>query len=411
MKFDIFLSLCQAEVEGVIPTERLMYENFFSQVQLADALGFEVAWVGEGHFSSTVQKQNPEPVIPFFSGEVALNCDVLHVAPRIFRLTRRIGVGSAIRNILCNGGPLAHAEQLKMFLSIHGLDHEETRKIHLGFASGRFAYANRPYGISPRNPTENLAWPELKAKLFIAATEVFYRALGREPFATSDLAPLCLGPEDFGDGERWQLVQASYGREHPQGEAGEQLYFPHFWQFERLAVLPFDAPLALLDLTVGSYDPRVQELANGFFPTKVFNLSYTPQATIEATHRRLQACFHPQGGPWRRDYLPRTSLIFIDASPQLSPAQQNARAKERASKTLETYWRAMQGTVSAGKIAEELSNALWGNPEQIVEQIHGRFHKDDRLLCWFDFCCHDNAQVRQQMQWFMEKVAPQCMYL
>ena len=42
MKFDIFLSICQNEVNGHIPTEKKMFENFFSQVQLADELGFVV---------------------------------------------------------------------------------------------------------------------------------------------------------------------------------------------------------------------------------------------------------------------------------------------------------------------------------------------------------------------------------
>src|SRR5690349_2147809 len=110
MRFDIFFSLCQAEVDGHRPSEELMLANFFEQVQVADQLGFEIAWVAENHFSSEVQKCNPEAVIPHFRGEVGINTDVLHLAHRIFASTKRIEVGSAIRNILCNGGPLAHAE-------------------------------------------------------------------------------------------------------------------------------------------------------------------------------------------------------------------------------------------------------------------------------------------------------------
>ena len=118
----------------------------------------------------------------------------------------------------------------------------------------------------------------------------------------------------------------------------------------------------------------------------------------------MQQVYHPAGGPWRRDYLPRTALVFIDNDPTLSSAGQCQRAKERASATLAVYWKAMQGTVSAEKIDEELNNALWGNPEQIVEQIQQRYHRDDRLMCWFDFCCHDNELVTRQMRIFMEKV-------
>ena len=58
MKFDIFLSICQNEVDGVIPTERKMFENFFSQVQLADSLGFDTAWIAETHLSCQVQKHS-----------------------------------------------------------------------------------------------------------------------------------------------------------------------------------------------------------------------------------------------------------------------------------------------------------------------------------------------------------------
>jgi hypothetical protein len=75
-------------------------------------------------------------------------------------------------------------------------------------------------------------------------------------------------------------------------------------------------------------------------------------------------------------------------------------------KTLATYWHAMEGTVSGEKIDEELNNALWGNPEQIIGQLLERYHRDDRIMCWFDFCCHDNELVTQQMKIFMEKVVP-----
>src|SRR5439155_1219058 len=99
---------------------------------------------------------------------------------RIFAETRRIEVGSAIRNILCNGGPLAHAEMIRMFLAVHGYPASESRRLHIGFASGRFPYANVPYGIKPRNEAEALAWPVVKTKIFHAATEIFLRALRGE---------------------------------------------------------------------------------------------------------------------------------------------------------------------------------------------------------------------------------------
>ena len=70
MNFDIFLSICQNEVDGFIPSEKQMFENFFSQVKLADRLGFKTAWVAETHLSCQVQKRNPFAVIPDFKGRI-----------------------------------------------------------------------------------------------------------------------------------------------------------------------------------------------------------------------------------------------------------------------------------------------------------------------------------------------------
>ena len=40
MKFDIFFSICQTEVDGYMPSEKVMFENFFYQVRLAYQLGY-----------------------------------------------------------------------------------------------------------------------------------------------------------------------------------------------------------------------------------------------------------------------------------------------------------------------------------------------------------------------------------
>ena len=107
MELDIFFSISQTEVDGYLPSERVMFENFFEQVELADRLGFGTAWIAESHLSTEVQKTNPGAVIPHFVGEIGLNTDILQLAHRVFARTKRIGVGSAIMNILCNGGPIA----------------------------------------------------------------------------------------------------------------------------------------------------------------------------------------------------------------------------------------------------------------------------------------------------------------
>lgn len=405
MNFDIFFSICQTEVDGFIPSEREMFQNFFEQLLLADRLGFGTAWIAESHLSCEVQKLNPDAVIPQFKGEIGLNTDVLQLAHRIFARTRRIEVGSAIRNILCNGGPLAHAEALKTFLSLHGLDPEESRKIYLGFAAGRFPFSNQPYGIRPRTELEEAAWGPIKGLLFQQATEIFMRGLGSSAFSSVDLKPMLLTqallrPGD--DWNEWLLWSQKLGYER----WGDAIKIPSFWSFDRLGVIPYEAPLHLLQLVAGSHDPKVQELANQYYPSWVFNLSITPSQTIEATHERMQRCYHPDGGPWQRSYMPRTALIFVNGEPHLSQEQQRAKAREAAQKAISNYWHAIEGTLDPRKISEAVENAVYGNPKDVAEQLRAKYHADDRLMLWFDFNNHDSRAVQASMEAFWQKVRP-----
>ena len=107
MQFDIFFSISQTPANGLFPSESEMFRNFIEQVQAADELGYKTAWVAESHLSSEVQKSNKNPVIPHWEGEVGLNSDIFQLALTVFNKTRKIEVGSAVMNILCNGGPIA----------------------------------------------------------------------------------------------------------------------------------------------------------------------------------------------------------------------------------------------------------------------------------------------------------------
>ena len=111
MHFDTFFSISQTPVRGQMPTESQMFDNFLKQVQAADKLGFGTAWIAESHLSSEVQKHNRHPVIPHWQGEVGLNVDFLQLAQQIYHCTERIEAGSAIMNILVNGGPIAAARE------------------------------------------------------------------------------------------------------------------------------------------------------------------------------------------------------------------------------------------------------------------------------------------------------------
>src|SRR5436853_5751686 len=193
MELDIFFSISQTEVDGYMPSEKVMFENFFEQVELADQLGLGTAWVAESHLSTEVQKMNPGAVIPHFVGEIGLNTDILQLAHRVFARTQRIGVGSAIMNILCNGGPIAAAERVKTFLALHGLDPAERRILNVGFASGRFPFINVPYGIVPRDDFERAHWPAVKNKIFEEATEIFLRLLKGEILNSDMIATRFIG--------------------------------------------------------------------------------------------------------------------------------------------------------------------------------------------------------------------------
>ena len=95
--------------------------------------------------------------------------------------------------------------------------------------------------------------------------------------------------------------------------------------------------------------------------------------------------------------MPRTVLVFID--------EDSGRAHAAAAKALENYWRAIEGTLDPEKVRNAVGNALVGTPAEITEQMQKRFHKDDRLMLWFDFNNHNNDAVRTSMRLFMERVS------
>ncbi len=411
MKYDLFLSICQTPVDGHTPNERGMFENFFSQVDLADALGFGCAWVAETHLSCQVQKRNPGAVIPHFQGEIGLNTDILQLAHVIFARTRRLHVGSAIRNIICNGGPLAHAEAIRMFMTLHGLRDRESRLLEIGFASGRFPFSNQPYGWRPRNAFEVAAWPALKGLVFQEATEIFLRALRGDVFAARDVRPKLLTRENFRSEADWQKCVTAWNtlsareretdavRIEADGHAVAFRVAP-LWNFDEVGVIPFESPMQYLNLTIGAHDAASQALANDFLPVGVFNLSITPSAQIEETHQRMSQVYNrkPWGasdGVWSRARMPRTSLVFI--------GDDGHEARARAERAIANYWTAVEGTLDPAKVQQAVGNALAGTPEEIRAQMRERFHPDDRLMLWFDFNDHDNERVKKSMRLFMEK--------
>jgi hypothetical protein len=346
-----------------------------------------------------VQKTNPGAVIPHFVGEIGLNTDILQLAHRVFARTKRIGVGSAIMNILCNGGPIAAAERIRTFLALHGLDRDERRLLTVGFASGRFPFINVPYGIVPRTPVEGAAWPVVKNKIFDEATEIFLRLLGGETLSSSMIPRRILRRADFRSDADWTRVIEAHGMN------AEEISLEPRWRFPNLKIVPQESRMELLRLSIGSHDPATQLFANTILPVGVFNLSITPGDEIEKTNARMETGYHPDGGGWHRRLMPRTVLVFINEEEGLTPEQRNTQAVDEARDALSNYWNALEGTLDEEKVRRATNNALVGDAAAIVAQMRQRFHPEDRLMLWFDFNNHDNARVLRNMEAFMTKVA------
>jgi len=402
MKFDIFFSICQTPVQGYTPSEKTMFQNFFEQVVLADELGYTTAWVAETHLSCQVQKGNSGAVVPHFEGEIGLNNDILQLAHLVFSKSKQIHIGSAIRNILCNGGPIAHAEAIRTFMTLHELHDNASRRLRIGFASGRFPFSNIPYGIKPRDELEKILWPILRGRIFAQATEIFLRLLKGEHLGSSMIEDRGeVKATDFRDPQDWKKVE-----EH-LGKSVDKVHIPSFYDFEPVGVIPFEAPMERLDLLLGSSDRTVIKLANQFLPVAAFNLSITPPPMLEKMHEMMREVYHADGGPWLREYMPRTVLCFVNDDEGASLEQKRERANHKAQMANENYWKAIEGTLDPAKVANATKNALVGTAEDVVEQIQERFHPKDRLMLWFDFNNHDNEDVMKQMRIFSEKVIPE----
>ena len=400
MQYDIFFSISQTPVGDRLPSEREMFENFFQQVKAADRLGFGTAWVAESHLSSEVQKTHQRPVIPHWKGEVGLNVDILQLAHQVFACTKNIEVGSAITNIMCMGGPIAHAERLASFATLHGLNPEETRKLHFGMAAGRFDFMNSASGVVPRTAAERAAGRSWKGAVFSEAAEIFCRLINGETLQSDDVPQRSLSRSGFRTEEDWRRVQTAAESDADELPVSKQ------WEFEAVKIIPQDWRRDLVQLVIGSHDPATQEMVNQHRPVQVFNLSITRPEVIEDTHERMRRAYHPDGGAWGRGHMPRTVFVFLNEEEGLTPEERRQAAHAESREALGAYWTALEGTLDPKKVEGAANNALIGNAEDIAAQINERFHPEDRLMLWFDFFNHDSDRVVRNMEAFMNHVTP-----
>ena len=407
MLFDIFFSISQTpDTSDYIPSENEMFSNFLDQVELADELGFGVGWVAQAHLSTEIQKRNSKPVVPHYPGEVGLCTDFFQIAQKMFSRTKRMDVGSAVLSILASGGPIAIAERVGSFIALHGMMEEEKRRLHIGFSAGRFEFMARPYGIVPRNKIEEEAWPALRGQIFAEASEIFLRLLNGEVISSDMIRDTILTRENFRSDEDWQKVQQASMEYNNSNELPEKIEIPHRYNFEEIKTIPQEWRRELLNLVLGSHDPKLQIEVNKWRPVQVFNLSITPPHVIEETHDRMSEYYHKDGGEWNRSMMPRTIMVFVNNEEGLTSEEQSIAAQKEGKAALSTYWSALEGTIDPAKVERASDNAVIGNVEEVAEQIRQRFHSSDRLMCWFDFFNHDSERVKRDMTAFMTKVVP-----
>ena len=407
MEHDIFFSISQTPDEtGHIPDEQTMLRNYFQQLTCADKLGFGTGWIAQAHLSTETQKSNAQPVVPHWQGEVGLCTDFPQLALASFRATTSIEIGSAVVSILASGGPIAQAERIANVLSLHGLDPNETRCLHVGFSAGRFEFMARPYGIVPRTSVEEAAWPALRGQIFLEASEIFLRLLRGDVINSEMIRPTILSRKHFRSDADWQIVQDAAVEFEALSERPNEIQIPSRYVFEDLKIVPSQFRRELLRLIAGTHDPEAQSFVNTILPVKVFNLSITSPEVIDTTHKRMTEVYHPDGGAWQRRDMPRTSFVFLNAEEGLTPEQQSQAAKKEAETALGAYWNALEGTIDPSKVSNAANNALVGNVEEVAAQMVERFHPEDRIMAWFDFFNHDSDRVCRNMTAYMQQVVP-----
>ena len=405
MMHDIFFSISQTpDVNGVTPSEKQMFDNYFQQLKHADRLGFGVGWIAQAHLSTETQKSNSMPVVPHWQGEVGLCTDFPQLAMESFRQTERIEIGSAVVSILASGGPIAQAERIAntvQFLSMM----DDSRKLYVGFSAGRFEFMARPYGITPRNDWESVAWKALRGQIFLEASEIFLRLLKGEIISSDQIRKTVLTRSNFRSDEDWLAVQEAYSKNNEVKDV-ESIIIPNRYNFEAISIIPQQWNRDQLQLVAGTHDPVAQEFVNTILPVRVFNLSITSPEVIDSTHKRMAENYHPDGGIWQRSYMPRTSFVFINDEPDLTDEEKSEAANIEAQQALQAYWNALEGTIDPDKVSKAANNALIGNPFEIAEQIVNRFHPEDTIMAWFDFFNHDSERVCRNMTAYMTKVVP-----
>lgn len=399
MQFDLFHSIGRIDSLKPVPSDRMVFKAFLDQCRLGEDLGYPTMWVAESHFSSEVQKQNSRPVIPNYEGEVGLNADSCQLAHLVFSQTKKIGFGTAIHNIVGgNGGPIASADRIRSLAFYNSLQNQP-RKLHIGVAAGRFPYINAPFGIVPRSPAEEGLWPQYQRLIFIEALEIFLRLSRGDTMSSSEVKSWMIDRSFFKSDDEFSAAMKKIGG------SDEGVPYNRRWTFEKLKLIPEmteNEYAGWMNFILGSHDPLARDHGLKFADLDVFNLSFTPPNELAKVHEEMFVRYRESGRLWHRSRMPRTVLVFIDKSAK--------KAQEQASQCFDTYIEAMRGTVVLPPKEELMKRALIGDSMMIRDQLSPddprSFHKDDRIMLWFEFNQIDHDGIKQQMRLFAEDVMP-----
>ncbi len=390
MIFDLFHSISDPVIKGRSLGVSKAFANFFDQAILAESLGVDTVWCAESHFSSETQKKTSVATIPNFAGEVGLNSDSFQMAQLLFNRTKRVGFGTAIHNIVGgSGGPIASAERVRFLSFLNQEVGKWNRQLRIGVAAGRFPFQNIPFQIVPRDQTEKDLWPLMKRYIFLEALEIFLRLLSGGALSSQETKTWMIDPKEISDPNLIRKYNAP-------------VTVKKRWEFELLKVMPKTEELKYLEIVLGSHDPLALEWGLKYWDLSLFNLSFTSPEKIEELHQNMVSKCAEASRNWSRDRLPRTVMVFIN--------QNRDKAYQLADHVLDNYIEAMRGTTQVPDKTVLLQRALVGDPAEICEQMKPGglrgFHKDDRLMLWFEFNQLDNAEIQDQMKLFFTEVVP-----
>lgn len=154
MRFSKFIALVCPD--GKNPAEK--YAESLAQIQMSDDLGFYGIWLSENHFSS-------KSGLPGFQGEIGITPKPLMFGMQIVENTKRIRVGTAVRNIVFSN-PLLVAEEALVF------DLLSKGRLDLGVGAGYRPWEFEGFKIDKTEAKER----------FLEALEILDRGLRGEPF-------------------------------------------------------------------------------------------------------------------------------------------------------------------------------------------------------------------------------------